>query len=104
MPGIRIAPHLNMLERNIFALVLIDMIFNVLVGFFYDDVIKWKQSPRYRAIVKGIQQITVEASHKGQWRFSLIYAWIIGWASNRDAGNLRYHRCHYYVFAMAMIR
>ena len=38
-------------------------------------------------------------AHKGQWRgalmFSLICAWINGWVSNREAGDLRRHRDHY---------
>ena len=37
--------------------------------------------------------------HKGQWRrtlmFSLICARINGWASNREAGDLRGYRAHY---------
>ena len=37
--------------------------------------------------------------HKGQWRmalmFSFICAWSIGWANNRDAGDLRRRRAHY---------
>ena len=42
---------------------------------------------------------------KGQWRgalimFSLICAWIISWANNGDAGDLRRHRDHYDVTLM----
>ena len=29
--------------------------------------------------------------------FSLICAWINGWVNNREAGDLRRHRAHYYV-------
>ena len=40
----------------------------------------------------------------GQWRgvlmFSLIYAWINGWANNREAGDLRRHRAHLDVTVM----
>ena len=42
--------------------------------------------------------------HKGQWRralmFSLISAWINGWANNQDAGDLRCHLTHYDVTVM----
>ena len=32
--------------------------------------------------------------------FSFICAWINGWLNNRDAGDLRRHRAHYYVTVM----
>ena len=39
-----------------------------------------------------------------KWRgalvFSLICAWINGWANNREAGDLRRHRAHYDVIVM----
>ena len=64
-----------------------------------DDVIKWKHFPRYWPFVRGIQRSPVNSPHKGQWRralmFSVIYAWINGWANNREAGDLRRHRVHY---------
>ena len=45
------------------------------------------------AICEGNSPVTGEFPHKGQWRgsltFSLICAWINGWANNRDAGDLR---------------
>ena len=38
-------------------------------------------------------------AHKGQWRgglmLSLIWAWINGWVSNREAGDLRHPGAHY---------
>ena len=41
---------------------------------------------------------------KAQWRgalmFSLICAWINVWVNNREAGDLRRHRAHYYVTVM----
>ena len=41
---------------------------------------------------------------KGQWRgalmFSLICAWINRWVNNREAGDLRRYRPHYYVIVM----
>ena len=43
--------------------------------------------------------------HKGQWRialmFSLICAWLNGWLSNRNAGDLRRHRAYYDVTVMS---
>ena len=45
-----------------------------------------------------------EFPHKGQWRgalmFSFISDWINGWVNNREAGDLRRHRGHYYVNVM----
>ena len=50
----------------------------------HDDVIKWKHFPRYWPFVRGIHRSPVNSQHKGQWRgalmFSLIWAWINGWA------------------------
>ena len=46
----------------------------------------------------------MNSQHKGQWcralMLPLIYAWINGWADNREAGDLRYHRAHYDVTGM----
>ena len=54
----------------------------------HDDVIKWKDFPRYWSPVNSL--------HKGQWRgafmFSLICAWINLWVNNREAGDLRRYR------------
>ena len=70
----------------------------------HDDVIKWKHFPRYWPFVRGIHRSPVNSSHKDQWRgalmFSLIYAWIIGWVNNGEAGGLRRHRVHYNVIVM----
>ena len=67
--------------------------------YIHDDVIKWKNSPRYWPFVRGIHRSPVNSPHKGQWRgalmFSLICAWINSWVNNRDAGDLRRHRPHY---------
>ena len=72
----------------------------------HDDVIKWKHLPRYWPFVRGIHRSTVNSSHQGQWRgalmFSLICARINGWVNNREAGDLRRHRCHYDVIVMTM--
>ena len=65
----------------------------------HDDVIEWKGFPRYWPFVRGIHRSPVNSPHKGQWRgalmFSLINAWINGWANNCEAGDLTRHRAHY---------
>ena len=52
------------------------------------------------AICAGNSPVPVNSPHKGQWRgalmFSLICARINDWVSNREAGDLRRHRGHYY--------
>ena len=57
----------------------------------HDDVIKWKHFPCYWPFVRGIHRSRVNSPHKGQWlgalMFSLICAWINGWANNREAGE-----------------
>ena len=61
---------------------------------------------RYWTFVRGIHRSPVNYPHKGQWSralmFSLICAWINGWVINREAGNLRRHRAHYYVIVMVV--
>ena len=70
----------------------------------HDDVLKGKHFPRYWPFVWGIHRSPVNSPHKGQWRgalkFSLICAWINGWANNREAGDLRRHCVHYDVIVM----
>ena len=72
--------------------------------FLHDDVIKWKHFPRYWPFVRGIPRSPVNSPHKGQWRgalmFTLIWARIIGWVNNREAGDLRRNRGHYDVIVM----
>ena len=69
-----------------------------------DDVIKWKNFPRYWPFVRGIHRSPVNSPHKGQWRgavmFSLIWAWMNARVNNREAGDLRRHRPHYGVTVM----
>ena len=64
----------------------------------YDDIIKWKHFLPYWPFERGIHWSPVNSHHKGQWRgalmFSLICAWINGWASNHEAGDLRCHCTH----------
>ena len=73
----------------------------------HDDVIKWKHFPRYWPFVRGIHRSPVNSTHKGQWRkalmFSLICAWINGWANNGEAGDLGRHCAHYDVTVMLAI-
>ena len=56
------------------------------------------------AICAGNSPVPVNSPHKGQWRgalmFSLISAWINGWANNREASDLRRNSAHYDVIAM----
>ena len=70
----------------------------------HDDVIKEKHFPRFWPFVRGIHRSPVIYPHKVQWRgvltFSLICAWINSWVNNREAGDLRRHRSHYYVILM----
>ena len=70
----------------------------------HDDVIKWKQFPRYWPFVRGIHRSPVNSPHKGQWRgalmFSLICISINDWVNNREAGDLRRYRGHYDVTVM----
>ena len=65
----------------------------------HDDVIKWKQKPRYWPFVRGIHRSPVNSPHKGQWRgalmFSFICVWINGWVNNLKAGDLRRYCAHY---------
>ena len=70
----------------------------------YDDVIKWKNFPRYWPFVRW----SVNSPHKGQWRgtlmFSSICAWTNGWVNHRDAGDLGRHCVHYDVTVMSPSR
>ena len=70
----------------------------------HDDVIKWKDFPRYWPFVRGIHRFPVNSPHKGQWRgalmFSSICVWINRWVNNPEAGNLRRYRAHYDVTVM----
>ena len=63
-----------------------------------DDVIKWKNFPRYWLLVRGIHRSPVNSPQKGQRRgalmFCLICAWINGWVNNGEAGDLRRHAHH----------
>ena len=65
----------------------------------HDDVIKWKQFPRYWPFVREIHRSPVNSSQKGQWHGALMHslscAWINVWVNNREAGDLRCHRAHY---------
>ena len=62
----------------------------------HDDVIKWKNVPRYWSFVRVIHQSPVNSPHKGHWRRALVFyfvcAWINCWVNNREADDLRRHR------------
>ena len=74
------------------------------ITYLRDDVIKWKQFPRYWPFVRWIHRSPVNSPHKGQWRgalmFSLICAWINGSVNNRKAGDLRSYCAHYDVIVI----
>ena len=76
------------------------------VSISHDDVIKWKNFPRYGPFVRGIHRSPVNSPHKGHWRgalmFSLICAWINYWVNNGEAGDLRRYRIHCDVTVMQM--
>ena len=59
------------------------------------------------AIFMGNSPVPMNSPHKGQWRgalmFTLICARINGWVNNREAGEWRRHRCHYYVIVICLI-
>ena len=65
----------------------------------HDNIIKWKQFPRFWPFVRGNHRSAVGGPHKGQWRgalmFSLICAWANGSVNNWYAGDLRRHRAYY---------
>ena len=72
----------------------------------HDDIIKWKHFSRYWPFVRGIHRSPVNSPHTGQWHgalmFSLICAWMNGWLSSREAGDLRCHCAHYDVTVMVI--
>ena len=70
----------------------------------HDDVIKWNHFPRYRPFVRGIHRSLVDSPWQRPLTrsFSLICAWISGWAINRDAGDLRRHCAHRDVTVMTV--
>ena len=73
----------------------------------HDDVIKWKNFPRYWPFVRGIHRWPVNSPRKGQWRgvlmSSLICAWINGWVNNAEVSDLRRHHANYDVIVMYQI-
>ena len=73
----------------------------------HDDVITWKDFPRYWSFVWEIHRSRVNSHHKGQWRgalvFSLICAGMNDWVNNREAGDLRRHRAHFDVIVMITV-
>ena len=85
--GIRWTFQSNSLDHLIIHGLIID--YMVVRFTHHDDVIKWKQSPRYWPFVRGI--------HQWRWAlvFSLICIWINGWVNNGETGGFRRYRAHY---------
>ena len=94
---------IRVLLKTMICRVLINLPMDEIVAF-HDDVIKWKQFPRYWPFAWGILRSPVNSPRKYQWRgtlmFSLICAWINAWVNNREADDLRRHRGHYDVIVM----
>ena len=42
--------------------------------YWHDDVIKWKNFPRYWPFVWGLHRSPVNSPHKGQWRGALVFS------------------------------
>ena len=94
---------IRVLPKTMICRVLINFPMDEIVAF-HDDVIKWKQFPRYWPFAWGIHRSQVNSPRNYQWRgalmFSLICAWRNAWINNREAGDLRRHRAHYDVIVM----
>ena len=69
-----------------------------------DDVIKWKHFPRYWPFERGNSPVTGEFPAQRpvmrSFDVSLICAWVNGWVTSREAGDLRRHRAHYDVIVL----
>ena len=49
--------------------------FHLIANFIsHDDIMKWKQFPRYWPFVWGIHRSSVNSPHKGQWRWALMFS------------------------------
>ena len=85
----------NYLDDHCFDLFPYGVQASIMIGSVDHDYVKWKYFPRYWPFVRGIHRSPLTSPHKGQWRgalmFSSICAWINGWVSNREAGELRRH-------------
>ena len=103
-------PHISFLRTECYYSIAHEIftpLWFVLLSLYHDDVIKWKHFPRYWPFVRVIHRSPVNIPHKGQWRgalvFSLVCAWINGWAINGEAGDLRRHVAHYDVTVMSLV-
>ena len=67
----------------------------------HDDVIKWKKFQHYWPFVRGIE-FPAQRLVTRIFNVFLDRAWINGWVSNREAGDLRRHRNHYDVTIMEL--
>ena len=72
-----------------------NVLLRALISYYNDDVIKWKNFPRYWSFVN--------SPHKGQWGGALMFSLICTWTNrvnNRDVCHLRRHRAYYDVIMM----
>ena len=103
-----------MVTENLIALIIIipiGFIGGIIRSHFFSDgrILAWwrHQMETFSALLAlcaGNSSVTVNSSHKGQWRgaltFSLTWVRMNGWVNNREAGDLRRHRAHYDVTVM----
>ena len=65
----------------------------------HDDVIKWKNFPRYWPFVWGLHRSPVNSPHKGHVTRSFTVSFDLRLnkrlSNNREDGDLRRHRAHY---------
>ena len=81
---------------------------HILISTVCYDVMTSSNGNIFRVTGTGIHRSPVNSPHKGQWRSALTHSLICaptnGWTNNRDAGDLKCHRLHYYVTVMAIFR
>ena len=70
----------------------------------HDDVIKWKDFPRYWPFVRGIHRSPVNSPHKGQWRGALMFSLICALNKRLSIALIRTSLyCNGYFLAATMI-
>ena len=55
----------------------------------HDDVIIWKQFPRYWSFVRGIHRSPMNSPHKGQWRGALMFSLTCVWTKRLSKQSRR---------------
>ena len=83
------------------AVLVVDIMGYISNLHYHDDVIKWIHFPRFWPFVRGIHRSPVNSSHKGQWRWALMFSLICAQINDREAVDLRHHCAHYDVIVMA---